>query len=89
MLFKTIHALHMKFSSCRNYWGGGERQNDDPNIFMGASAPLPPPPRFDASRRRRKGDKEKKKKKRERERNRGVGKEEAGEENGRELWEKK
>ena len=27
VLFKPILALHIKFSSCRNYWGGGGKND--------------------------------------------------------------
>ena len=52
VLFQPILELDMIFSSCQNYWGGG--QNDmfapPPQYFHGgggATAPLPP--RIDAS----------------------------------------
>ena len=41
MLFKPILALHMIFSSCQNYWGGGQNYVcPPPPIFsLGATAP--------------------------------------------------
>ena len=36
VLFKPILALHIiNFSSCRNYWGGGQNDMFSPNIFIG------------------------------------------------------
>ena len=51
VLFKPILALHINFSSCQNYWGGGAKRYvcpPPPNIFIGGRLP-PPPPRIDAS----------------------------------------
>ena len=33
VLFKPIPTLHNKFSSCRNYWGGGELYVCPPQYF--------------------------------------------------------
>ena len=46
VLFKPIFALHIiKFSSCRNYWGGGQNNMFAPQYFhWGAAAPATPPP---------------------------------------------